>query len=87
MHRLPYILTGVFFLAVFVFVALMVGHAFDPKARQELTLIVLKPDNIPIAIMLAIVAFYTIWGVMQAVRNDRLIAQGKKDRVLKDMQR
>lgn len=87
MTKLTYALVGIFFAAVAVFVLLMVGHSFDPKARAELSLIVLKPDNIPIAIMLGIVSLYTIWGVLQAIRNDRLVDQGKKDQILKDMQR
>lgn len=87
MTKFTYVLVAVFFAAVAVFTLLLVGFSFDPKARKEITLIVLKPDNIPIAIMLGIVAFYTIWGVTQAVRNDRLTGQGQKDKILKDMQR
>lgn len=87
MVKLTYGLVAIFFLAVTVFVLLMAGHSFEPHARKEIASIVLKPDNIPIAIMLGIVSFYTIWGVFQAVRNDKLIEKGKKDQVLKDMQR
>lgn len=87
MTKLTYGLVVIFFVAVFVFGALMAVYSFDPHARKEIALIVLKPDNIPIAIMLGIVSFYTVWGVTQAVRNDRLTAEGRKDRILKDMQR
>jgi len=54
---------------------------------ENFLLIASKPDNIPIAFMLLVVAFYTGWGIKEALRNDRLIKRGKKDEVLKDMQR
>jgi len=54
---------------------------------ENFLLIASKPDNIPIAFMLLIVAFYAGWGIKEALRNDRLIKQGKRDEVLKDMQR
>jgi hypothetical protein len=50
-------------------------------------LILLKPDNIPIVGMLFIVAFFVGWGLREGRRNDRLIEQGKRDEILKDMQR
>ncbi len=50
-------------------------------------LILLKPDNIPILAMLFIVAFFIGWGLKQGRRNDKLIEQGKRDQILKDMQR
>ena len=49
--------------------------------------IVSKGDNIPIVAMLFIVAFFLGWGFREAARNDRLTAQGKRDQILKDMQR
>lgn len=49
--------------------------------------IVSKGDNIPIVAMLFIVAFYIGWGFKEARRNDRLIRSGKRDQVLRDMQR
>ena len=87
MSRLPLILIWTFFASVVAFVGLCIGYSFDPQARQEIALIALKPDNLPIAIMLAIVVFYTFWGLVQCSRNDRLIAEGRKDEVLRDMQR
>jgi hypothetical protein len=54
---------------------------------ENFLMIASKPDNIPIAFMLLIVSFYTCWGLREAFRNDRLIKKGKKDEVLKDMQR
>jgi len=50
-------------------------------------LILFKPDNIPIVAMLFIVGFFIGWGVKEARRNDKLIEQGKRDEILKDMQR
>ena len=49
--------------------------------------IVSKGDNIPIVAMLFIVAFFLAWGLREARRNDKLIKAGKRDQVLKDMQR
>ncbi len=49
--------------------------------------IVTKGDNIPIVAMLFIVAFFLGWGAREARRNDKLIEQGKRDQILKDMQR
>lgn len=50
-------------------------------------LIAAKADNLPIIGMLFIVAFFIGWGLREARRNDRLIEQGKRDQILKDMQR
>jgi hypothetical protein len=49
--------------------------------------IVSKGDNIPIVAMLFIVGFFLAWGLREARRNDKLIKAGKRDQVLKDMQR
>jgi hypothetical protein len=49
--------------------------------------IVSKGDNIPIVMMLFIVAFFVGWAIHEGRRNDRLIEQGKRDEILKDMQR
>ncbi len=49
--------------------------------------IVTKGDNIPIVAMLFIVGIFLSWGLNEARRNDRLIEQGKRDQILKDMQR
>jgi len=48
--------------------------------------ILLKPDNIPIAGMLVLVLFFTWVAFRQALRNDRLMEQGRHDEVLKEMQ-
>ncbi len=44
-----------------------------------------KPDNIPIAIMIPLVAFYVWWAISQGIRHDRLIKQNKKDNVYDEM--
>jgi hypothetical protein len=48
--------------------------------------ILLQPDNIPIAGMLVLVLFFTWVGFRQALRNDRLVEQGREDEILKEMQ-
>jgi hypothetical protein len=79
---------AVFFFSVAAFYVAMVYKSLtDPAAWKEISLIMLKGDNIPIAFMLFILCFYTGWGVKEALRNDRLIEQGKRDEILKDMQR
>jgi hypothetical protein len=49
--------------------------------------ILTKPDNIPIVFMMMLVLFFTWLGFKQALRNDRLIEQGREDEILKEMQR
>lgn len=54
---------------------------------QQFFDILFKPDNIPIAGMLILVFFFTWIGLKQARRNDQLIAQGRSDEILKEMQK
>jgi len=49
--------------------------------------ILVKPDNIPIVFMMVLVLFFTWLGFKQALRNDRLVEQGRQDEILKEMQR
>ena len=49
--------------------------------------ILLKPDNIPIAGMLVLVLFFTWVGFKEALKNDRLVEQGREDDILKQMQK
>ena len=56
-------------------------------ALEQFLDILLKPDNIPIAGMLVLVLFFTWVALRQALRNDRLIEEGRGDEVLKEMQR
>jgi hypothetical protein len=74
-------------LTVVLFVAIVLNGIKNEEARENLWLIVSKGDNIPIVFMLFIVAFYVGWAFKEAGRNDRLIEQGKRDEILKDMQR
>jgi len=53
--------------------------------RQFLS-ILLQPDNIPIAGMLVLVLLFTWVGLKQALRNDRLVEQGREEEILKEMQ-
>ena len=54
---------------------------------ENFLLILTKPDNVPIVGMLFVVVFFLGWGLKEGRRNDKLIEQGKRDEVLKDMQR
>ena len=56
-------------------------------ALRQFLSILFKPDNIPIAGMLLLVFFFTWVAFRQALRNDRLIEQGRQDEILKEMQR
>ena len=49
--------------------------------------IISKPDNMPVAGALLLVLFFTCISMKQALRNDRLIRQGKKDKIIEEMQR
>lgn len=57
------------------------------EALRQFVAILTKPDNIPIVFMLVLVLFFTWVGLKQALRNDRLIAEGRMDDVLREMQR
>jgi ABC-type microcin C transport system permease subunit YejE len=57
------------------------------EAVRQFVAILTKPDNIPIVFMLVLVLFFTWVGLKQALRNDRLIEQGREDEILKEMQR
>lgn len=54
---------------------------------ENLWNILKQPDNIPIVGMLVAVLFCLGVALRQARRNDRLMAQGKKDRLYDDMSR
>ncbi|HZR81926.1 MAG TPA: hypothetical protein VFD92_12580 [Candidatus Binatia bacterium] len=45
-----------------------------------------RPDNIPIVGMLVLVLWFTYLGLREARKNDELIAQGREDEILRDMQ-
>lgn len=48
--------------------------------------ILIKPDNVPIVIMLFIFIASTWLSFDQARKNDRLIEEGRRDEILKRMQ-
>ena len=57
------------------------------QALSQFFNILLRPDNIPIAGMLVLVLFFTWVALKKALRNDRLIEQGREEEILKEMQR
>ncbi len=47
--------------------------------------IVTKPDNIPIVGMLILVLFFTWVGLRQAMKNDKLMDEGREDEIADTM--
>jgi hypothetical protein len=47
--------------------------------------IVTKPDNIPIVAMLILVIFFTWLGLKEALKNDKLVEEGREDDIQKEM--
>ena len=47
--------------------------------------IVTKPDNIPIVAMLILVIFFTWLGMKEALKNDKLVEDGREDDIPKEM--
>jgi len=64
---------------VFLFVGCALSH--------NLYLIVTKPDNVPIVLMMIVFAFFTWFALDQAHQNDELLKKGDRVGVLKRMQR
>ena len=62
-------------------------HEQSASALEQFLSIMLLPDNIPIIGMLLLVFFFTYMGFREARKHDRLIAEGKRDEVLKEMQK
>jgi hypothetical protein len=54
---------------------------------QQFLEIATLADNIPIAGMMILVLFYTFIGFKQARRNDQLIDNGKRDKIVDEMRR
>jgi hypothetical protein len=52
---------------------------------QQLLGIMTKADNIPIGGMMLLVLFFTYIALKQARRNDQLIEQGKRDKIIEEM--
>jgi hypothetical protein len=49
-------------------------------------LILTKPDNIPIVMMMGAVGYFTWLSLREGFKNDRLIKEGRRDEVLRQMQ-
>ena len=71
---------------IIIFVA-MTAFFLVSMTDPNFFLVVTKADNIPIVGMLFLVLFFTWIGFKQALRNDRLIEQGRQDEILEEMQR
>jgi hypothetical protein len=64
-----------------------VSSEVEPNSGlQNLGLILSKPDNVPILIMIVMFTFFTYMALRDGFKNDRLIKQGRKQDVLKVMQ-
>ncbi len=58
----------------------------EMSAWDQFSSIIGKADNMPVAGALFLVGFFTWVAMRQALRNDRLIRDGRKDDILDDMQ-
>ena len=59
----------------------------ETSALGQFLSIMLQPDNIPIVGMMVLVLFFTYLGLREARKHDQLIDAGKRDEVLKEMQK
>lgn len=57
----------------------------ENSGLQNFLLIATKPDNMPIGAMLFIVAFLFWIAIRQMVKHDKLIKEGKKEKVWDEM--
>ena len=57
----------------------------EPTALENFLLIALKPDNMPIGAMLPIVGFVFWIAIRQMIKHDRLIKNGKKEKIWDEM--
>ena len=55
-------------------------------AWESFVSIISKPDNMPVAGALATVVIFTWVAMRQALHNDKLIEEGRKDEILSEMQ-
>jgi hypothetical protein len=58
----------------------------EQSALNQFISMMLLPDNIPIVGMMVLLFYFTYVGFREMRKNDQLIAQGKHDEVLKEMQ-
>jgi hypothetical protein len=54
-------------------------------AMENFILIVSKGDNMPIAGLIPVIAFFTWLALKEAFRHDRLIKEGREDEILDEM--
>ena len=62
------------------------GPSHTPTAAENFRDIITKPDNIPIILMVLTLTVFTYMALRDGMKHDRLIAQGRKDEILKSMQ-
>ena len=58
----------------------------EQGAFSQFIAMMLLPDNIPIVGMMFLLFYFTYLAFREMRKNDQLIAQGKRDEVLKEMQ-
>lgn len=58
----------------------------ESALRQFLAIMVL-PDNIPIVGMLVLLMFFTYMAFKEARKNDDLVARGREEDILEEMQK
>ena len=58
----------------------------EQSALSQFINLMLLPDNIPIVGMMFLLFYFTYLAFKEARKNDQLIAAGKRDDVLKEMQ-
>ena len=61
--------------------------AHQLTAWESFLAIISKPDNMPVAGALLAVILFSVVAFRQALKNDRLISEGRKDEILSEMQK
>ena len=59
----------------------------EASGWQNILEIATKPDNIPIVALLILVLFFSWLGLREALRNDKLIEEGKEDEIPNQMRK
>lgn len=78
---------GLFAVIVLVLAGGFASWAFNQRWEgwEYILQIVGKGDNMPIAGLIPIIAFFTYLALDEAFRHDRLIKQGREDEILDEM--
>jgi len=58
----------------------------EESALSQFVAMMLLPDNIPIVGMMVLLFYFTYLAFREMRKNDQLIAQGRHDEILKEMQ-